>query len=919
MKKLLLLAAAIVCGFLGYAVTDEIGLEPLVWTTFDNRTVNNQGSASFSWSDNVVNYEECGTGLAAYPNKYPYYNGNLNWSSATSFTLLGRFKAQNATDTYACLFGMGWNNECVSVGAKSGAVTLAWVGNWLKTADNQAIAAGNMTKEDVTADLTGEYHDYALVYNHSANTLSLYLDGELVLTKSDVKITLGDGKSKQGGIFGMGGGEVAGGGPVRNGATRCDDYRIYGVALTTKQLAKLAGKGLTADGWSTKVDYNATAATTFTTGEGKTAWMTEKGGESTGIKHRVVNANGSDSVQVVYHDGSAEADKWHPYWSGFSKRGTFTIAAYVNLNEVTISDSKTYGVLWCVGNNSGSEVILAKDGSGNLIAGNFNAGTPVEGATATIDAALVTSGYHLITVEFSTEFGTSITLDDGTAEGSVAICAAAKNAVSNNGLQIGAILSGLTGQCGRADGAAISDIYYYDDLLAKGAVVDLVAELAEKYPTSDPDPEPEYDPDNDAAIGEDKYASIETALLSLNSESKTLRLLRDVSLDHTLAIDGLVKGTIDLNGYSIENSGEGDVVSIAYGATVTITGKGLIVKEGEDYAITSRGLTTISAANGTPVIGGIVAAPSRSSKVSFAYGYYPESPVKTKIDWTGCVSNADTPVLSAHHTSEHSYSSVYTLSLNPIQEIDGVLYEAEFGGGFVTDTEYVRFFNYLYTVAVVTMDVTENVTIPHVFNVATETESGIVYARIAKAVKSGTMNGKPLFSYTPMPADINFQVLPNSGYRNPTVKANGVAVEPNENGYYHITAVDGGVAIVVTAEEIPTVPSWINSEDPAAVEKYNTWATAKGVTDPTTAKKAAFAFNCENTDAAIKEENDAFVITSIEIVDGVPQVTAKLVNLAGEEYNVTPVIKGSATVNGEYTLEKNNASAKFFKAVIDLE
>lgn len=237
----------------------------------------------------------------------------------------------------------------------------------------------------------------------------------------------------------------------------------------------------------------------------------------------------------------------------------------------------------------------------------------------------------------------------------------------------------------------------------------------------------------------------------------------------------------------------------------------------------------------------------------------------------------------------------------------------------MSDTERVLIFTYLYTVAEVTMDVSEHVTIPHVFNVATETESGMMYARIAKATPAGFIKGEQQFSYTPMPADINFQVLPNSGYRNPTVTANGAAVEPAETGYYHITAVDGGVTIVVTAEEIPTVPTWINSEDSAAVAKYNEWATAKGVNDPTAAKKAAFAFNCANTDVAIEEENDAFVITSIEIVDGVPQVTAKLVNLAGEEYNVTPVIKGSATVDGEYTLEQDNASAKFFKAVIDLE
>lgn len=431
------------------------------------------------------------------------------------------------------------------------------------------------------------------------------------------------------------------------------------------------------------------------------------------------------------------------------------------------------------------------------------------------------------------------------------------------------------------------------------------------------EPEPEPDPDYDADMGGTKYTSITEAVLHV-SGGATLKVLRPITLTEPLVLDGLFNGVLDLNGFSLTSSGDGDVVSTLEGSVVTITGKGSIVKEGADYAMTSKGLTTIAATTGTPVIGGIVAAPSRASKVSFAYGYYPETPVKTKIDWTGCVSNAKTPVLSVHHTAEHPSTSIMTEVFNPIQEIDGVLYECEYGGGFNGETELIRMFTYLYTVAEVTMDVSENVTIPYVFNVATESESGIVYARIAKATASGTMNGKPLFSYTPMPADINFQVLPNTGYHNPKVMANGEEVTANASGYYHITAVDGGVNIVVTAEEIPMVPSWINSEDSAAVAKYNTWAQKAGVTDPTTAKKAAFAFNCANTDKAVEDEEAAFVITSIEIVDGVPKVTAKMTNLAGEDYLITPVIKGSATVNGKYNLDQNNPDAKFFKAVIGL-
>lgn len=914
MSKIKSISAFVVLMLCGgaWAAVDELGLEPLVWTTFDAQNMSDQGSLSLSWGDSGIAYEATEGGYAGYvgtTSKYPYYKNNqnaVNWGSSESCTFAGVFKAGDAGESYACLFGMGWNDTHVIVGAKANSVKLAWRGNtqFIKTADDQTLEAGAETA-DVTADLTAGYHAYALVYDNAANEFRVYLDGTLVITKTNVKIHLGDWNTTQGGLFGMPGGDTEGGGPVRNTATRCDDYRIYGVALTATQLSRLSGLGLAADAWSTKADYNATATATFTTGEGKTAWMTAKGGESTGAKHRVNNANESDVVQVIYHDGNAEADKWHPYWSGFEKRNAFTIAAYVNLDDVTISDSKTYGVIWCVGDKSGSEVILAKDGSGNLIAGNFSAGTPVENATVTIDAALVTSGYHLITVEFSTEFGTALTLDDGSQEGAVATCAAAKSAVSNNGLQIGAILSGLTGQCGRADGVAISDVYYYDGLLAKGAVAELVDELATKYPiNSDPEPDPDYD----AAVGETKYESLKDAVLHV-TDGATLKVLRPVTLSEPLVLDALFNGVLDLNSFSIENSGEGDVVSIAYGATVTITGKGSIVKDGADYAITSRGMTTISAANGTPVIGGVIAAPSPKSKVSFAYGYYPVTPVKTKIDWTGCVSNAETPVLSAHHTTEHSYSSIYDLSLNPIQEIDGAIYEADFGGGFTTDTEYVRFFSNLYTLAEVTVDAT-HVTIPYLFNVATDTETQKKYARIAKAVKSGEVSGKPLFTYTPMAADINFRVTPDTGYQNPKVTANGEAVEPNENGYYHITAVDGGVAIVITAEEIPTVPTWIDASDFAAVEAYNTWASKYNVTDPTTAMKDAFALNCGNTQEAIIEKAKDFKVV-ITMTDEGP-----VVEIESSDYNVMPVIKGSATVDGDYTLEANDANARFFKAFL---
>lgn len=413
---------------------------------------------------------------------------------------------------------------------------------------------------------------------------------------------------------------------------------------------------------------------------------------------------------------------------------------------------------------------------------------------------------------------------------------------------------------------------------------------------------------NDAEVDGTKYASIEDALHHL-SGGKTLKVLRDVTLDHPLVVDGLVDGTIDLNGHSIANTGDGDVVTIQAGAVVTITGEGSIEKEDAEYAITSAGLTTVSGANGTPVIGGIVAAPGSRSKVSFAADYFPASPVKAKLDWTGCVSNSKTPVLSMHHTAEHPYSSIVSETVDPIQEIDGTLYEAEFSGGFVSDTERVLIFTYLYTVAEVTVDAS-HVTIPHVFNVATDPETEKTYARIAKATAAGTMNGKPLFSYTPMPADINFKVQPDDGYQNPTVKANGATVEPAETGYYHITAVEGGVNIVVTAEAIPQVPAYVPADK---VAEYNTWKTthAAALASATDDQaKAGFFLNCAPTDDAIGTARTAFVIEIEMGEDNTPHVTVK------GDYIVEPVIKGSATVDGDYMLPVTDPTARFFKATL---
>lgn len=416
--------------------------------------------------------------------------------------------------------------------------------------------------------------------------------------------------------------------------------------------------------------------------------------------------------------------------------------------------------------------------------------------------------------------------------------------------------------------------------------------------------------DSVAEVNGVKYDSIEEAIAAWNGGTLTLRA--DIALTETLEIGTGKYGTLELNGCAITASGEGAAISFASGSEVTITGEGSIAAD-SGCAITSSGLTTISGNGGVPVIGGAKVTMGSASKLTVDEAFVPETPLVVDYDWTGTFMNSTMPRLAVAHTDEVGFSSRVSYTFNPIKEVDGVLYAATMSGGAGTGSEHIFMVDYCYTVNEVTIAL-EHATIPYVFGVETDTSNGKMY----------TLNQKVMMvmgnlQYTTVtPEDISFKVEVESGYQDPTVIANEETIAANANGYYHIRPGATGTAIVVTAEEIPTVPDWIDDTNDELVDAYETWSEKFNVTDPTTAKMAAFAFNCENTDAAIEAENDAFVITSIEIVDGVPQITAKLINLAGEEYNVTPVIKGSATVNGEYTLEKDNASTKFFKAVLEL-
>ena len=119
-----------------FGAVDENGVEPLVWTTFDAQDMTNQGSCSrVTWGDSDIRFEATSGGYAGYvgdSGKYPFYKNsgnNIEWGASESCTFAGVFKAGDAGESYACLFGMGWCDTHVIVGVTAHSVKLAWRGN----------------------------------------------------------------------------------------------------------------------------------------------------------------------------------------------------------------------------------------------------------------------------------------------------------------------------------------------------------------------------------------------------------------------------------------------------------------------------------------------------------------------------------------------------------------------------------------------------------------------------------------------------------------------------------------------------------------------------------------------------------------------------------------------------------------------
>ena len=105
-------------------------------------------------------------------------------------------------------------------------------------------------------------------------------------------------------------------------------------------------------------------------------------------------------------------------------------------------------------------------------------------------------------------------------------------------------------------------------------------------------------------------------------------------------------------------------------------------------------------------------------------------------------------------------------------------------------------------------------------------------------------------------------------------------------------------------------PEWIDAASTAETGKYDAWAAAKGVTDPTAALEDAYLLNCANTAAAVETAKAAFQITSISV--GANE--AVVLGLPEGDFNGTVTVLGCETVNGTYHVKK--VGDHFFKAVL---
>lgn len=107
----------------------------------------------------------------------------------------------------------------------------------------------------------------------------------------------------------------------------------------------------------------------------------------------------------------------------------------------------------------------------------------------------------------------------------------------------------------------------------------------------------------------------------------------------------------------------------------------------------------------------------------------------------------------------------------------------------------------------------------------------------------------------------------------------------------------------------PKAPAYPTYVDEAHQTAYTTWAEGKDLTDVDLDVQAeAFALNCEATAEAIASAKAEFKLNITVNADGSVTVTAPT------GYNITPVIKGATTLDGDYT--EGTEGKSFFKAEI---
>ena len=130
----------------------------------------------------------------------------------------------------------------------------------------------------------------------------------------------------------------------------------------------------------------------------------------------------------------------------------------------------------------------------------------------------------------------------------------------------------------------------------------------------------------------------------------------------------------------------------------------------------------------------------------------------------------------------------------------------------------------------------------------------------------------------------------------------------NDNRYVYVTVAATGKGY----------PDWIGAGDGANKAKFDAWVERFGVTDRSGANETAYLLNCAATDEAIETALEAFKIPSIAVTDGLVEVVRPVHPEAPEDdFNGEVVIRGDATLTGDYELPENSADARFFKAFLE--